>query len=520
MERFSQFLTVSLVIVLLSMAGCEYDQQRSSTPQAEGSSRTITAILLQLNDVYEITPVQGGKWGGLARVATLQQRLTAENPNTFSFLTGDFYSPSAIGTARVGGERLAGKQMVAVLNAMGLDYVTFGNHEFDVRREQFYQRLSESVFTYISSNVFDENGKPFPGVLDHHILKVPGQPGDTLRIGIIGVTIDSNPEDYVSYTDPIDAIKTRVAALEARTDAQIAMTHLALQKDIELAEAVPELDLIMGGHEHENWYVERGPNTTPITKADANARTVYLHHLRFNPETGSVSVRSRLLDITDAIPEDAATAQVVEKWIGLAFEGFRQQGLKPAEPVVTLPVPLDGRESTVRNRSSNLTDLLAEAMMSVVPGSQLSLYNGGSIRIDDVIQPGTLTEYDVIRILPFGGDVLSVDMKGSLLDRVLTQHVAARRARKHCPQPVVEPHRLVGRGDDERGAWLPVVPLQWRLDPHRRRHPARYAYRIRCHPHLTVRRRRVECGYEGQLARPCAHAGSRQSRHRRLSPAR
>ena len=428
MMRFSKYLTV---LVLLWMAGCGgaqplADQQPSPTPQEEGSSRTITAILLQLNDVYEITPVQGGKWGGLARVATLQQRLTAENPNTFSFLAGDFYSPSAIGTARVEGERLAGKQMVAVLNAMGLDYVTFGNHEFDVSREQFYQRLSESEFTYISSNVFDEKGQPFPGVLDHHILKVPGQPGDTLRIGIVGVTIDSNPEDYVSYTDPIDAVKRHVAALEARTDAQIALTHLALQQDIELAGEVPELDLIMGGHEHENWYVERGPNTTPIAKADANARTVYLHHLRFNPETGSVSVRSRLLDITDAFPEDAATAQVVEKWIGLAFEGFRQQGLKPTAPVVTLPEPLDGRESTVRNRSSNLTDLMAEAMMRVAPGSQLSLFNGGSIRIDDVIQPGTLIEYDVIRILPFGGDVLSVDMKGSLLDSVLTQGVANR----------------------------------------------------------------------------------------------
>ncbi len=429
MMRFSKILTIPLVLVLLWMGGCGGAQplaEQQPTPQVEGSSRTITAILLQLNDVYEITPVQGGKWGGLARVATLLQRLKAEQPNTYSFLAGDFYSPSAIGTARVDGERLAGKQMVAVLNAMGLDYVTFGNHEFDVKREQFYQRLSESEFTYISSNVFDENGKPFPGVLSHDILKVPGQPGDTLRIGIVGVTIDSNPQDYVSYTDPQDAVKTSLAALEGRTDAQVAITHLALEQDIELAGAAPELDLIMGGHEHENWYLERGPNTTPIAKADANARTVYLHYLRFNPETGSLSVRSRLLDITDAFPEDAATAQVVEKWIGIAFEGFRQQGLKPAEPVVTLPVPLDGRESTVRNRSSNLTDLMAEAMVRVAPDAALSIFNGGSIRIDDIIPPGPLVEYDVIRVLPFGGDVLSVDMKGSLLDSVLTQGVENR----------------------------------------------------------------------------------------------
>ena len=122
---------------------------------------------------------------------------------------------------------------------------------------------------------------------------------------------------------------------------------------------------------------------------------------------------------------------------------------------MTLPVPLDGRESTVRNRSSNLTDLLAEAMMRVAPGSQLSLYNGGSIRIDDVIQPGTLTEYDVIRILPFGGDVLSVDMKGSLLDSVLTQGVANRGTGGFLQ------HANVGQQDGQwRVAGQPIDPAR------------------------------------------------------------
>ena len=392
--------------------------------QTEGSPRIITATLLQLNDIYEITPVQGGKAGGPARVATLLKRLEAENPHTYAILSGDFFSPSAIGTAMVDGERLAGKQMVAVLNAMGLDYVTFGNHEFDIPRDLFYKRLSESEFTYISGNVFDENGEPFPGVRSHEIIKVPGLPGDTLRIGLVGVTIDSNREDYVSYTDPFEAVKKELAVLEGRTDAQLAITHLTLQQDTELADQVPELDLIMGGHEHENWYLQRGAGMTPIAKADANVRSVYLHHLRFNPETDALSIRSRLLEITDAFPDDAETAAVAEKWVKVAFDGFRQQGLKPAEPVVTLTEPLDGRESTVRNRSSNLTDLIAGAMLSVTPDADLSIFNGGSIRIDDVLPEGSLIEYDVIRILPFGGDVVSVDMKGSLLDSVLTQGVA------------------------------------------------------------------------------------------------
>ncbi len=430
MKRFASLAAYVLVVAVFSMAGCRGTQpvavEQTPDPEQVAAERIITALILQLNDVYEITPVQGGKAGGLARVATLIKRLEAENPNTYVVLAGDFYSPSAIGTAKVEGERLAGKQMVAVLNAMGLDYVTFGNHEFDIARDLFYKRLAESEFKYISGNVFDENGRPFPGVLPHEIIKVPGQPGDTLRIGLVGVTIDSNPESYVSYTDPIEAVKKGLAALEGRTDAQLAITHLTLDQDAELAAEAPDLDLIMGGHEHENWLLERGAGMTPIAKADANARTAYLHHLRFNPANGNLSVRSRLLDITDALPDDPATAAVVDKWVELGFEGFRQQGLKPAEPVVTLPDALDGRESTVRNRSSNLTDLIVQAMLGVAPQAELAITNGGSIRIDDVIPPGTLIEYDVIRILPFGGDIVSVDMKGSLLDSVLTQGVANR----------------------------------------------------------------------------------------------
>jgi 5'-nucleotidase len=58
-------------------------------------------------------------------------------------------------------------------------------------------------------------------------------------------------------------------------------------------------------------------------------------------------------------------------------------------------------------------------MLHAAPGAELAVFNGGSIRIDDVIPPGDVTEYDVIRTLPFGGTVVSADVTGSLLQRVL-----------------------------------------------------------------------------------------------------
>ncbi|HEY9751830.1 MAG TPA: hypothetical protein V6C46_02680, partial [Coleofasciculaceae cyanobacterium] len=87
-------------------------------------AEVVPITLLHLNDLYEITAVEGGKRGGLARVATLRKQLLAQNPRTITVLAGDLLSPSALGTAIVEGQRLAGQQMVAVMNAIGLDYAT------------------------------------------------------------------------------------------------------------------------------------------------------------------------------------------------------------------------------------------------------------------------------------------------------------------------------------------------------------------------------------------------------------
>jgi 5'-nucleotidase len=88
-------------------------------------------------------------------------------------------------------------------------------------------------------------------------------------------------------------------------------------------------------------------------------------------------------------------------------------------------VPLDGREASIRNRTTELSDVIARAFQAEAQGSELAVYNSGSIRIDDVLPPGPITQYDVIRILPFGGTVLTADIKGSLLVRALDQGLAS-----------------------------------------------------------------------------------------------
>ncbi|MBO6763077.1 MAG: metallophosphoesterase, partial [Roseivirga sp.] len=104
----------------------------------------VEFIILQMNDVYEIAPVEGGKAGGMARVATLRNRLLEENQHVITTLSGDFVSPSLIGTLTYQGEKIAGKQMVEVMNALGVDYVVPGNHEYDIKEDEHLKRIAES----------------------------------------------------------------------------------------------------------------------------------------------------------------------------------------------------------------------------------------------------------------------------------------------------------------------------------------------------------------------------------------
>lgn len=79
----------------------------------------IHVTIVHFNDIYEITPINGGLEGGIAS-GDLRNQLLARNPNTITTLGGDLFSPSAVGIASYQGDRLAGRQMVNVLNHFGL----------------------------------------------------------------------------------------------------------------------------------------------------------------------------------------------------------------------------------------------------------------------------------------------------------------------------------------------------------------------------------------------------------------
>jgi 5'-nucleotidase len=403
------FSRLSLLLLLVAAS--------AAAAQAPGA-RVVT--FLHFNDVYEITPMNSGRSGGLARVATVRDSLRRLTTGLITDLAGDFLSPSALGLAVVDGKRLAGKQMVATLNAVGLDVATFGNHEFDVRPEELLARLGEMRFRMVSTNVSDSSGALFPGTSRHLILRVPTR-GGTARIGMIGLTIAENVPKWARIDDPIPAARHEIDLIRDSVDAIVALTHLSIATDQRLVEAIPDLALVLGGHEHENWLVRRGERFTPIVKADANVRTLAVVTLALPPRHRPPVVTSRLIVVDSTIRLSPRVSREVAHWTTLADSAWRAQGLDPKAVVTRLTEPLDGREAIVRTRQTRLGEVIADALKGEVPGAEVGIVNGGSIRFDDVLAPGPITVYDLIRVLPFGGKVVGTTMTGALLQKVVEQ---------------------------------------------------------------------------------------------------
>ena len=424
MKRAFRFFSFGLLGSFLLLLSCKTKKSLVGTADA-----TITFKFVQVNDVYEIAPLGGGKYGGMARVAHITDSIRDENPNTFLVMAGDFLNPSLLGTLKLNGERIRGKHMIEVMNAMKFDLATFGNHEFDLAEEDFQKRLNEATFPWTTANVYQQhedgpssfntiNGSDSLRIPETYIIPIKRADTVALKIGLFSVTIASNPQEYVYYSDYLVEAQTAYSSLENRkADIILGLTHLDVDQDVKVANKLPKLPLIMGGHEHSNMLVPVG--NTIIAKADANAKTVYVHTLTYTPSTENLQVQSELVPITDKIAANPQVKAVVDKWNKILEETIKQVIQEPYEVVYTSDTPLDGTDAANRSTQTELGALITKGMIfSYGNEIDLAFVNGGSFRLDDQLAQ-SVTSLDIFRVLPFGGGVYKVKMKGELLRKVL-----------------------------------------------------------------------------------------------------
>jgi 5'-nucleotidase len=395
-----RLLTIFLAAVLT--AASTYSQ----------NSDTVRVTILHMNDTYQFTPVDGGKRGGLARVMTIKKRVLAANPNTLLTLGGDTLSPS------VETRTYRGAQMIDAWNAVGLDYSVLGNHEFDIRTNELLDRMKESKFTWLGTNVIDtKTGKIFAEMPQFVIRSIGG-----VKVGLIGFLLPetketSSIEAHLSVTDYCESARKLVPEIRSLgVGVVVGLTHLFMNQDKKLA-GCADFDLILGGHEHT--LLQSSANGTPIFKLWADAREVGRFDLFIDKKTGKLqSMDWEIIPVTDQIPDDPEFAPVVAKYKTL----LDQLEVK----VGATAVPLDALSKSVRTRETDIGNFIADAYREAVD-ADIGFVNGGSIRADLSYQPGVLTKRDVLSMLPFNNPIVKVEVSGKLLMDILEHSVARSR---------------------------------------------------------------------------------------------
>jgi 2',3'-cyclic-nucleotide 2'-phosphodiesterase (5'-nucleotidase family) len=405
---------------------------------AAPAERSARLTILQLNDLYDFMPVEKGKKGGLARIATLRDRIAKESPNLAFILAGDFLSPSTMSSL------FQGSQMVAALDAIGLDFVTFGNHEFDFGETVTRERMRQSRFTWVSSNVLDPGtGLPFADSVAFALRDYDG-----IRVAFIGLTTPETIElskggKNLKFLDPIPAAQEAAAAAKrAKADLIVALTHQNMADDKALAAAIPAIDLILGGHDHVPLDAKIGK--TLILKVGAEG--VALGRIDVLVTVGKdrrrVETKWELIPVTDEIPDSPQVAALVKR-----YEGQMADQLDMV--VGTTSVPLDTRNEIVRKQESPVGNLIADLLRESVQ-ADVALINGGGIRGNSATPAGPLTRGDVLKILPFANKVVKLDVTGATLRAALEnglsqhEHTAGRFPQVSGLRVTFDPKKPVG----------------------------------------------------------------------------
>ena len=369
--------------------------------------------LLHVNDVYQISP--SGGHGGLAELMTLMEAERARNENTVATFGGDLLSPSVMSGLT------KGEQMINLFNAMGFDVGVFGNHEFDFGDDVLAQRIRESEFPWLATNVKNSDGAPFGGADNFWTTQV----GD-YKVGFFGLLtpetdILSSPGEGVTFEPPIAAAQAAVDALrEQGADVVIALTHLEIADDRRLAASVNGLDVILGGHDHDPITFYEGGVLIQKSGTDAQFLGVVDLEIDAVERRGQTSIVVRpqwRMVSTRGVDPDPTVGALVAK-----YNQQLDEQLNVAVGETT--TELESVRASVRTKETSMGNLISDAIRAGV-GADVAISNGGGIRGDTTYPAGTtLTRKDILTELPFGNTTVLIELSGADLKAALENGVS------------------------------------------------------------------------------------------------
>lgn len=382
------------------------------------AGKVYTLVLLHTNDHHGSVLPNNGQ-GGLAERATYVKSIRAEYPNVLLVDAGDINTGTALSNM------FAAEPDFLAYNAMGYDAATFGNHEFDGNQAKLEEQIAKANFPFVSSNIKTADGKFLGG----HQYLVKDYPG--FRVGIIGLTtlrtlVIASPDKSLTFVPEIEAAKAAVDILKNREKADIiiALSHMGDVKEypdhatsLELAAAVPEINIIVDGHSHTKFNEVKtvgqtfGPKTM-IVSANEWGKFVGEGHISvrdgqvvgFDWKPVQINTNS---DKTYAA--DAGINALLAPYLEKAQASLKEVVGEAAETFVF------GNRLT-RYQETALGNMICDAntwyFRSVYNQNiDFAFHNGGNMRAE--LPKGPLTREQILTVLPFENYLYIASLKGS-----------------------------------------------------------------------------------------------------------
>lgn len=370
----------------------------------------------------EESNAEGKCFGGYARLATAIATERAASNNSILVDGGDQFQGTLFYTYYKG--QLAAEMM----NKIGYAVMAVGNHEFNHGPENLRRFMDAVEFPVLMANADISKEPALNGVVPASTVIERG--GE--KLGFIGVTPEDNqdlssPGKNITFLDPVPSIKAEIEKLEAEgVNKIILLSHSGHEVDLRIAEAVPELDLIIGGHSNTllSNTQERaaGPYPTyvgsvPIVQAYAYGKFLGKLQVTFDDAGNVTEAVGEPILIDASVAEDAAIkARIAEAAIPL--DEIRNK------IVGTVGGDVEGDRAVCRIEECSMGNLVADAMLERVKdqGIDIAIANSGGIRAS--FDAGDVTMGEVLTVLPFQNTLSTFQITGQTLIDALENGVS------------------------------------------------------------------------------------------------
>ncbi|QFT79894.1 Trifunctional nucleotide phosphoesterase protein YfkN precursor [Roseovarius sp. THAF27] len=364
----------------------------------------------------------GECFGGSARLATAIEQARADAPNPVLFDGGDQFQGTLFYNY------YKGKLAAEMMNRLGYDAMTVGNHEFDDGPEVLRGFMDAVDFPVLMSNADVSREGLLKDVLQKSTIIERG--GE--KIGLIGLTPQdtdelASPGPNIIFTDPVDAVQHQVDRLtEEGIDKIIVLSHSGYGVDQRVARETTGVDVIVGGH--SNTYLANddpdaaGPyptmvGDTAIVQAYAYGKFLGRLDVVFNDAGEVISAIGNPLIMDAAVAEDADIVSRIQE-AAKPLEEIRNKVVAEAADAIS------GDRDACRVAECAMGNAVAEAMLARVAdqGVQVALMNGGGVRAS--IDAGPVTMGEVLTVLPFQNTLSTFRIDGATLKEALENGVS------------------------------------------------------------------------------------------------